>query len=44
LESIPDANVSFIIDGYQFETQQINETVIKQFAVTRIKKKKVEEE
>mgnify|MGYP000300462582 FL=1 len=44
LESIPDANVSFTINGYRFETEQINETVIKQFAVTRIKKKKVEEE
>ena len=41
LESIPDANVSFMINGYRFETQQINETVIKQFAVMRIKKEKV---
>jgi Mg2+/Co2+ transporter CorB len=44
LESIPDANVSFMINGYRFETQQINETVIKQFAVMRIKKEKVEAE
>jgi Mg2+/Co2+ transporter CorB len=33
LESIPDGNVSFSLDGYRFETEQINETMIKQFAV-----------
>ena len=44
LESIPDANVSFMINDYRFETQEINETMIKQCAVMLMKKKKVQAE
>ena len=44
LESIPDGNVSFSLDGYRFETEQINETMIKQFAVICTKPKTVAEE
>lgn len=39
LESIPDGNVSFLIDGYRFETEQINETMIKTVIVTCLKSK-----
>ena len=44
LESIPDGNVSFSLDGYRFETEQINETMIKQFAVICTQPKTVTEE
>ncbi|MCT2533327.1 HlyC/CorC family transporter [SAR92 clade bacterium H231] len=44
LESIPDGNVSFIIDGFKFETEQINETMIKTLIVTCLEPKKVQEE
>lgn len=44
LESIPDGNVSFMFEGYRFETQKINETMIKQVLVTSIKPKKPPEE
>ncbi len=44
LESIPDGNVSFMFEGYRFETQKINETMIKQVLVTSIKPKKAPEE
>ena len=44
LESIPDGNVSFRFDGYRFETQQINETMVKKVVVTCIKPKKTSEE
>ena len=43
LESIPDGNVSFSLGGYRFETEQINETMIKQFAVVCIKPELSEE-
>ncbi len=39
LESIPDGNVSFMVDGYRFETEEINGTMIKKIAVTPMKKK-----
>jgi len=41
LESIPDGNVSFMVSGYRFETEEINGTMIKKIAVTPIKKKPV---
>ena len=44
LESIPDGNVSFRFDGYRFETQQINETMVTKVVVTCIKPKKTSEE
>ena len=42
LESIPDGNVSFMVYGYRFETEEINGTMIKKIAVTPMKKKRVE--
>ena len=39
LESIPDGNVSFMVYGYRFETEEINGTMIKKIAVTPMKKK-----
>jgi Mg2+/Co2+ transporter CorB len=42
LESIPDGNVSFMVDGYRFETEEINGTMIKKIAVTPMKKNPVE--
>ena len=44
LESIPDGNVSFMVDGYRFETAQINETMIKTALVTCLKPTQVAEE
>ncbi len=44
LESIPDGNVSFIVDGYRFETEQINGTMIKKVVVMCLRPKKVSEE
>jgi Mg2+/Co2+ transporter CorB len=44
LESIPDGNVSFMVDGYRFETAQINETMIKTALVTCLKSTQVAEE
>ena len=41
LESIPDGNVSFMVYGYRFETEEINGTMIKKIAVTPMKKKRV---
>ena len=42
LESIPDGNVSFMVNGYRFETEEINGTMIKRIAVKPIKKKPVQ--
>jgi len=42
LESIPDGNVSFMVGGYRFETEEINGTMIKKILVKPIKKKVVE--
>ena len=42
LESIPDGNVSFMVNGYRFETEEINGTMIKKIAVKLIKKKPVQ--
>jgi len=36
LESIPDGNVSFLVDDYRFETEEINGTMIKKIGVTRM--------
>ena len=44
LGSIPDGNVSFMVDGYRFETAQINETMIKTALVTCLKPTQVAEE
>ena len=44
LESIPDGNVSFMFDGYRFETEQVNGTMIKTVMVMCIKPKKEPEE
>ena len=44
LESIPDGNVSFMMDGYRFETEDINGTMIKKVAVICLKPKKAPEE
>lgn len=44
LESIPDGNVSFMVDGYRFETEDINGTMIKKVAVICLKPKKAPEE
>jgi Mg2+/Co2+ transporter CorB len=44
LESIPDGNVSFMFDGYRFETEQVNGTMIKTVMVMCIKAKKEPEE
>jgi Mg2+/Co2+ transporter CorB len=42
LESIPDGNVSFMVNGYRFETEEINGTMIKKIVVTPMKRKPVE--
>ncbi len=42
LESIPDGNVSFMVNGYRFETEEINGTMIKRIAVKLINKKPVQ--
>lgn len=42
LESIPDGNVSFMVNGYRFETEEINGTMITKIAVKLIKKKPVQ--
>jgi Mg2+/Co2+ transporter CorB len=44
LESIPDGNVSFLVEGYRFETEQINGTMIKKIRVTRMRQKKIPED
>jgi Mg2+/Co2+ transporter CorB len=44
LESIPDGNVSFMVDDYRFETEQINETMVKTVVVMCLKPKKKPEE
>ena len=44
LESIPDGNVSFMIDAYRFETAQINETMVKTAIVTCLKPNQEPEE
>jgi len=40
LESIPDANVSFAVEGYRFETEEINGTMIKKVAALSLRPKK----
>jgi len=42
LESIPDGNVSFVVNGYRFETEEINGTMIKKIVVTPMKRKPIE--
>ena len=37
LESIPDGNVSFALQGYRFETEEMAETMVKKVVVSRIK-------
>ena len=37
LESIPDGNVSFLVEDYRFETEEINGTMIKKIGVTRMR-------
>jgi len=44
LESIPDGNVSFLVEGYRFETEQINGTMVKKIRVTRMHLKKEPED
>jgi Mg2+/Co2+ transporter CorB len=44
LESIPDGNVSFMVDGYRFETEKINETMVKRVCVVCIKPTKPSQE
>ncbi|MBT7946937.1 MAG: CBS domain-containing protein, partial [Porticoccaceae bacterium] len=38
LESIPDGNVSFMIEGYRFETEEIKGAMVKKVSVTQMKK------
>ena len=38
LESIPDGNVSFVVAGYRFETEEISGTMVKKVCVSRMKK------
>ena len=38
LESIPDGNVSFIVAGYRFETEEISGTMVKKVRVSCMKK------
>ena len=38
LESIPDGNVSFVVAGYRFETEEINGTMVKKVCVSCMKK------
>jgi len=44
LESIPDGNVSFIVDDYRFQTEEINGTMIKKVGVVCLKPKNASEE
>ncbi|MDG0969802.1 MAG: HlyC/CorC family transporter [Porticoccaceae bacterium] len=37
IESIPDGNVSFVLDSYRFETEEISDTMVKKVSVTCIK-------
>ena len=38
LESIPDGNVSFMVEGYRFETEEIKGAMVKKVSVTQMKK------
>ena len=38
LESIPDGNVSFMVEGYRFETEEIRGAMVKKVSVTQMKK------
>jgi len=40
LQSIPDGNVSFLVEDYRFETEKINGTMVKKVCVTRMRVKK----
>ena len=44
LESIPDGNVSFVVAGYRFETEEINGTMVKKVCVSCMKKPKQPDE
>ena len=44
LESIPDGNVSFVVGSYQFETKEINGTMVKTVSVSSMKKPKQSDE
>jgi CBS domain containing-hemolysin-like protein len=44
IESIPSGNVSFMLDGYRFETETIDGTMVKRVIVTRMKNKPKDEE
>ena len=44
IESIPSGNVSFMLDGYRFETETIDGTMVKRVIVTRMKSKTKDEE
>ena len=44
LESIPDGNVSFVVGSYQFETKEINGTMVKKVRVSSMKKPKQSDE
>ena len=44
IESIPSGNVSFMLDGYRFETETIDGTMVKRVIVTRMKNKTKDEE
>ena len=44
LESIPDGNVSFVVGSYQFETKEINGTMVKKVSVSSMKKPKQSDE
>jgi len=37
LERIPDGNVSFALQGYRFETEEVTETMVKKVVVSRLK-------
>ena len=44
LQSIPDGNVSFLVEDYRFETEKINGTMVKKVCVTRMRVKKEPED
>lgn len=44
LQSIPDGNVSFLVEDYRFETEKINGTMVKKVCVTRMRVKKESED
>ena len=44
LQSIPDGNVSFLVEDYRFETEKINGTMVKKVCVTRMRIKKEPED